>query len=201
MELKSQIESLLFASGRAMQIKKVADILGAKKEAVKEAAMQLKRDLAERNAGVVLVTQGDKIELATNPENSELIRKYLKDERTGELTRPSLETLTIIAYRGPISKADLEMIRGINCSLIIRNLLIRGLIQEKADKKIGVPKYSITMDFIKYLGITDIKELPNYEHLNKDVKLGQILVDQKRDKDDFFNENPNSPSLPAREEE
>jgi len=134
MDLKSQIESLLFTSGRPMAVKKIADLTGADKEEIKNALEELKTALEDREAGLILVKQGEKVELATHPDNNEIIRTYLKDERTGELTRPSLETLTIIAYRGPITKAELEMIRGINCSLILRNLMIRGLITEKADK-------------------------------------------------------------------
>ena len=186
MDLKSQIESLLFTSGRPMSIKKISDLLKIDKEDIKKALEELKLSLEERNSGLILVSQGEKVELATNPENSEVIRKFLKDERTGELTRPSLESLTIIAYRGPITKVELEMIRGINCSLILRNLMIRGLIEEKADKKKGIPVYSVTMDFIKYLGLSEISQLPDYEKLKKDIKIGQILVDQKKDKEDFF---------------
>ncbi|MBU0732423.1 SMC-Scp complex subunit ScpB [Patescibacteria group bacterium] len=186
MDLKSQIESLLFTSGRPMAVKKLADLTGADKEEIKTALNELSASLEERGAGLILVRQADKAELATHPDNNEIIRTYLKDERTGELTRPSLETLTIIAYRGPITKAELEMIRGINCSLILRNLMIRGLITEKVEKKKGIEVYDVSMDFMKYLGISEISELPDFERLNKDIKLGQILVDQKKDKEDFF---------------
>lgn len=186
MNLSSQIESLLFTSAKPLTVKKMADLTGAGKEEVKRALDDLKGALEGRGSGLVLVRQGEKAELATHPENNEVVRAFLKDERTGELTRPSLEALTIIAYRGPITKAELEMIRGINCSLILRNLLIRGLITERTDKKKGAEVYEVSMDFLKYLGVSEVAALPDYERLNKDIKLGQILMDQKKEKEDFF---------------
>ncbi|MCG2700667.1 SMC-Scp complex subunit ScpB, partial [Candidatus Parcubacteria bacterium] len=97
-------------------------------------------------------------------------------ETTGELSRPSLESLTIIAYRGPVAKIDLDRIRGINCALILRNLLLRGLIEGKYDNKKKETYYSVTFDFIKFLGINNIKELPDYERLNKDDTIDRMLA-------------------------
>ncbi|MFH1537238.1 MAG: SMC-Scp complex subunit ScpB [Patescibacteria group bacterium] len=186
MEIKAKIESILFMSKRAVSTKKIADLIGIDKKEVKNLISEMKEEYKQRNSGLTIVTQGERVEMATHPDNNELMRKYLKDERTGELTGPSLETLTIIAYRGPITKAELEMIRGINCSMIIRNLLIRGLINEKMDNKKGVPIYTVSINFVKYLGLSDISELPDYQKLNQDIKLGQILMDQKKNKEDFF---------------
>jgi len=73
--------------------------------------------------------------MTTAKESSEIVEKFLKEELTGEMTRPQLETLTIIAYRGPMTKMEIEQIRGVNCSLILRNLLMRGLVEAKLDKK------------------------------------------------------------------
>jgi len=113
--------------------------------------------------------------MVSAPDNVKLIQEFIKDETTGELTRPSLETLTIIAYRGPVSKLDLERIRGVNCSLILRNLLIRGLVESKTEKK--EIYYNITFDFIRFLGVNDIKELPDYERLHTDDSLDRMLDD------------------------
>jgi len=113
--------------------------------------------------------------MATNPQNSEYVQKFLKTEVCQELTPASLETLSIIAYRGPLTKLDLEKIRGVNCSIIIRHLLIKGLITEKVVNKVRSNEeqidcdnniYSVSLDFIKHLGINDIQELPDYEKLN-----------------------------------
>ena len=184
--LKSQLESILFISSRVLKKSKLKDILGCSKEELEEAIVALKEDYAQRQGGLGLMIDGDRIQLITAPENGEMVKNYLKDERSGELSRPSLETLTIIAYRGPITKAEIELIRGVNCSLILRNLLIRGLIVERHDSKKGVPVYQLTFEFMRYLGIKELDELPDFEKLNKDLNLNEVLKTQNRDKEDFF---------------
>ena len=104
-----------------------------------------------------------------------MVQEFIKDETSGELTRPSLEALTVIAYRGPVSKIDLDRIRGVNCALILRNLMLRGLVEAKNDKKKSETYYNITLDFIRFLGISDIKELPDYERLSKDDTIDRVL--------------------------
>jgi segregation and condensation protein B len=94
---------------------------------------------------------------------------------TGELTRPQLETLTIIAYRGPITKPEIEQIRGINCSLIIRNLLMRGLVEEAESAEKLQPVYSVSGDFVRHLGLHAIGELPEYASFHENEKMTQML--------------------------
>ena len=107
--------------------------------------------------------------------NIKVLKDYFNDELSGDLSKPSLETLTIIAYRQPVSKEELEQIRGVNCSMIIRNLLIRGLIEESTDKESLSINYSVTMDFLKYMGINSVDELSDYEKLNSDENLIKLL--------------------------
>ncbi len=177
MLIKSKIESLLFISAKPMTIKQLAQLVRKEPKEVEAAIEELAADYRERKAGLAIIKNGSAFQMVSAPENSSLVRDFIKDETTGELTRPSLETLTIIAYRGPISKLDLERIRGINCSLILRNLLIRGLIEAKTDRKKNEIYYNITFDFIRFLGINDVNQLPDYERLNKDDTLDRILSD------------------------
>lgn len=93
----------------------------------------------------------------------------------GELSRPSLETLTIIAYRQPISKMDLDRIRGVNCALILRNLLLHGLIEGKYDKTKDETYYTVTVDFIRFLGISEVSALPDYDRLSHHDSLERVL--------------------------
>ena len=93
----------------------------------------------------------------------------------GELTRPSIETLTIIAYRGPITKPEIEQIRGVNCSLILRNLLMRGLVEESESVERLQPVYAISADFLRHLGLHAISDLPDYATLHGDEKISQLL--------------------------
>ncbi|MBU4421690.1 SMC-Scp complex subunit ScpB [Candidatus Parcubacteria bacterium] len=173
MNIKSKIESLLFVSGAPFAIQKIVKLLGVKQEEAEKAVLELQKEYKNENRGVQIAVTADKYQIITNPDNSKLIEEFLNQEVIGELTRPQLEALTIIAYRGPISKTELEQIRGVNCSLILRNLMIRGLIEVKTD--LGLEKYIITHEFLKFLGITNVNDLPDYEKLNKDKNLEELL--------------------------
>ena len=89
-----------------------------------------------------------------------------------------METLTVIAYRGPISKGELEIIRGVSCGLILRNLMIRGLIDEEVDSKIKQSKYRISMEFARHLGLPSVESLPEYERLHSHEVVQTLLAQQ-----------------------
>jgi len=173
--LKSKIESLLFISNQPFTIRQLVNLIKEDKKKVEEAVAGLMADYQEANKGVIIQKIEDKIQMATAPDNAKLIKDFLKQETTGELSRPALETLTIIAYRGPIAKADIEQIRGVNCSIILRNLLIRGLVESKEDKKNMTTSYNITMDFLRHLGLSQQSELPDYEKLNSSDSINKVL--------------------------
>lgn len=174
--LKSKIESLLFISNYPLTIKRLAEFTEEKADAVRSAVDELAKDYEGRaNSGIILVKMNDKVHLATHSDNSKSVRQFIKDETTGELTRASLETLTIVAYRGPVTRAEIEQIRGVNCAIILRNLLMRGLIEEKADKEKMETRYSVSFEFLKFLGMTSTTKLPNYERLNSSDRLQKIL--------------------------
>ena len=173
--LKSQIESLLFISAKPMTVKQLKDLTKRKSDEIIKAGDELVKESKESKHGVQIIKNGNKYQMVSSPENAKLVQEFIKDETTGELSRPSLEALTIIAYRGPISKLDLDRIRGVNCSLIVRNLLLRGLIEATADKLKKETYYTITFDFIRFLGIGNIKELPDYERLHQDDAIDRVL--------------------------
>lgn len=168
--LKSKIETLLFVSGKPLAIRKLAQLVNEEKDLVESALEDL---IGEYNGkrGISVVKNGGEYHMASSPENGFLARLFYKDEQTGDLTRPALETLTIIAYRGPLTKPELEEIRGINCGLILRNLLMRGLIKRELDASLGLEKYSATGELLEFLGIFDLKELPDYDKLSQDLFL------------------------------
>lgn len=175
----SLIESLLFVSSRPLTAKRLAEASGLSKEDVQAALEALIADYdARENSGTVLLRHGDEVQLATASANAEAVKAFLKDESFGELTRPALETLTIVGYRGPLTKAELEQIRGVNCSLILRNLMIRGLVETeggRADDPAAPATYRVTFDFLRYLGLRQISELPDYESLRSDENLQKLL--------------------------
>lgn len=175
--IKSQIESLLFISGRPMSAKQLAELAGAKVKEIEGALTELVKEYQERDSGVQIVKNGSSYQMVTSGGSAKLIQEFIKDETTGELTRPSLETLTIVAYRGPVSKTDIDRIRGINCSLILRNLSIRGLVEVKKDR--GETYYNVSFDFLKHLGLNNIKELSDYERLHQDDTIDKILEESE----------------------
>jgi segregation and condensation protein B len=175
MSLKSEIESLLFVSTKPLSLKRLVDVTGHSKDEVKAAldALIAEHD-ARPDAGMIVLRNGDEVQMATAPDHAEMIKTFLKDESFGELTRPALETLTIVAYRGPLTKPELEQIRGVNCSLILRNLMIRGLVEQDDEL------FKVTFDFIRHLGLRDLAELPDFEALRSEENLKKLLETNKQ---------------------
>jgi len=177
--VKNKIESILFISNKPLSAKQLADLVGTGKVEVETVLESLKEEYNKNSRGIKIVEHDNKVQMATDPRSSEVVEKFLKQELTGEMTRPQLETLTIVAYRGPIAKMGLEQIRGVNCSLILRNLLIRGLVEAKLDKKIQTTVYSVTADFVRFLGLANITELPDYEKLYSHKTIESLINQNK----------------------
>ncbi len=177
--LQSHIESLLFIAIKPLTLKALQDITKASRKDVEAVVEALATKHNTEASGIALQRIGDKVQMVTAPDNGQLISEYIKDEATGDLTPASLETLTVIAYRGPISKTELELIRGVNCTLILRNLLMRGLIEEQTDASGLMTTYQVTFEFLKYLGMTDTAQLPDYAALNDDKHLQELLNPQQ----------------------
>lgn len=159
--LSAQIESLLLYEGEALSVPAIAKILNADKDAVVEALQALSETLTHR--GIVLIENGSTYMLATHPEMQPVFETLRKQELERELSKSALETLTIIAYRGPISKHAIDYIRGVQSHFSLRNLLVRGLIEKKEHE--GEPQYMVTTDTLSFLGITSTAELPDFEHV------------------------------------
>ncbi|OGY93676.1 MAG: SMC-Scp complex subunit ScpB [Candidatus Komeilibacteria bacterium RIFOXYC1_FULL_37_11] len=177
----SILESLLLTAGKPLTYKELSNLLECGDDELAKALAELSTKYNQPESGIHILLNNQKAQFVSNPDNIGVLKKYFKDELSGELTKPSLETLTIIAYRQPVSKEELEQIRGVNCSIIIRNLLIRGLIEESTDTSSLTTNYSVTMDFLKYMGIDSVSELPDYEKLNNDENLSKLLDSNTRE--------------------
>jgi segregation and condensation protein B len=173
--LNRNLESLLLVATRPLSLKKLVEQTNVTVKDVEQAIGELKQKYNHDASGIQILEHGSTVQFVTSPMASKLVTEYLKEEQAGELTRPALETLTIIAYRGPISKIQLDTIRGVNCSLILRNLMIKGLVEAKSAKDKYQTTYTVSSDFIRFLGLTDITQLPDYEQLHVDERLEQIL--------------------------
>jgi segregation and condensation protein B len=175
MAIKSSIESLLFIAAKPMSVNQLADLIKVDKKEIMTAGDELVEEYKNNKKGVQIIKSGSSYQMVSAPENAMIVQEFIKDETTGELSRPSLEALTIIAYRGPISKLDLDRIRGVNCALILRNLLLRGLIEADYNKTRRETYYHVAFDFIRFLGINNLEELPDYDRLHKDDTLDKML--------------------------
>lgn len=164
--LSAQIESLLLYEGSDLSIHDIAKTLGVKKEAVIDAVTELKTTLAGR--GIVLIENGAHYMLATHPEMQPVFEKLRKQELERELSKAALETLTVIAYRSPISKTQIDYIRGVNSHFSLRNLLVRGLI-EKIESN-GEDRYILSTDTLSFMGIGSSADLPDHEHVQQEFE-------------------------------
>jgi len=173
MSLKSQVESLLFVSLKPLSLKELAGLTKAGSKELEEALIELTTDY-QTGRGLAIVENNGQYQLTTAAASGPLVQEFLKNETSGELSQPSLEALTIIAYCGPIAKLELDRIRGVNCSLIIHNLLLRGLVEEKFVKAKNENYYTVTHDFIRWLGLGSVTELPDYKKLNQTESLTTI---------------------------
>jgi len=173
--LRAKVESILFVVNRPLTMAKLAEICGARKTEVEEAVDGLAEVYSNGKSGLRLLRHGDSVQMSTSQETAELVRAFLKDETTGEMTRPSLETLTIVAYRGPLTKSELEQVRGVNCSLILRNLMMRGLVEPLGDASYPLTQFQVTMDFLRFLGVASVEELPDYSLLRSDENVTKAM--------------------------
>lgn len=173
--LTTKIEAILFAVAKPLPFKQIAKQLGIAEELVTEAVNEIRAKRNIDESGVHIIVQDEKVQLVTNPAVGEEVALFLKQEASGPLTRPSLEALTIIAYRGPITKPEIEQIRGVNCSLILRNLLIRGLVEEKDDLERLQPVYTISLEFMRKLGIDTVDAFPDYASFHTNEKIDELL--------------------------
>lgn len=168
MNLESKIEGLLFYKGEDMEIKKIAEIFKVEKSEVEEALLILDKSL--ENRGLILVKKDDRVVLGIRGELSPVLEEMRKDEITKELTKSSLETLSIVIYKNGVTRSEIDYIRGVNSSFILRNLLVRGLIEKVIDPKDSRRfLYKPTFETLTYLGIKSIQDLPNYEDIRSQL--------------------------------
>lgn len=159
-DLALAVEAVCFALNRAVTLAEVAAIVGRSPSAVAMAAEALAGQL--RGRGLMLQRHGHQLQLVTRPETAWAVQRALQPERPTRLSRPALETLAIVAYRQPLTRAGIESIRGVNCEAVLDNLERRGLIAEvdRQDTP-GRPRlFGTTLRFLQIVGLERIEDLP-----------------------------------------
>ncbi len=167
--IAQKIEAVLFWKAEPVAIKKLASLLGTDAKAIKNGIAELEASL--RGRGLTLVQTDDEVMLGTAKELAPLIQELTKDELARDLGKAGLETLSIILYQGPISRADIDYIRGVNSQFILRALLIRGLV-ERVDNPGDARSflYKATLDTLAHLGLGKLADLPEYETVKRDIE-------------------------------
>ncbi len=177
--LKYIVEGLLFASGEPLTINKISDIVGKTTDKIEEVVDELKNNYQDEQRCFDIIKKGEEgnvlYQIVTNKNISSYIQKLHNTVLEGDLTKSSLEVLSIIMYRGPLNRSEIDEIRGVNSSYILRALTLRGLINRHQNPKRKTEYlYEPSFDLLKHLGITDIASLPEYEDLNK-LDLKEII--------------------------
>lgn len=166
--LAARLEAALFWSAGPLRMKQLAEATGESREAVEAALDELAAALAGR--GVTLVRAGDEATLATAPGASALVAKMRRDELDRELTKAAAETLAAVAYAGPISRAELEHLRGVNCAAALRALSARGLVEREGGEDASRGRYRATADLLASMGVANATALPNYQDTRRELE-------------------------------
>ncbi len=166
---KAILEALIFVSGTPIGIKELQKATGFASGEIGFLVSELMADYRQRQSGIELVEVAEGYQMVTRPEFSDYIRK-LKSTTPPKLSMAAMETLAIIAYKQPITKAEVEQIRGVNSDGVIKSLLDRRLIRVVGKKEApGRPMlYGTTREFLLYFGLKDLSELPTIRELNPD---------------------------------
>lgn len=177
--MKAIIEGLLFVSGEdGLTLSEIVEITEKDKEEVKKVLQELYNDYESIDRGIRLEFLGNHYKLTTKQEHKDYYKKLVNEEENSVLSQSALETLAIIAYNEPITRMDVDEIRGVNSSYVIRKLLLKGLIEDVGrSEAAGRPKlYGITSRFLDYFGLGTIDELP---------KIQENILDEEADSDLF----------------
>lgn len=169
MQLEQKIEALLFWKAEPISRKKLSEILHANQTEINEAIEKLKENLKSR--GIVLLEKENEITFGTSPEISDLIEKLQKEELNKDLSKASLETLSIVLYKNGVTRAEIDYIRGVNSSFILRILSIRGLVERTLDPKDNRRYiYKSTFELLSFMGVKSPEELPDYNEVNSSIE-------------------------------
>ena len=180
-ELKAVIENVLFAADQPVSVGQLQDLFAetTEKAVLKSALDELVREYQSRNLQLMEVAEG--YQLMTRHDYSDWVRKFMKLDKTAKLSQPSLDTLAIIAYKQPLTKAEVEEIRGVDSSGVVRTLLEKKIIAPSGRKKVpGRPiMYRTTRKFLEYFGLMDLNDLPTLEDFKEsELTEGQDQSDQ-----------------------
>lgn len=180
---KAILEGLLFVVGEeGLTLDQIEDVLEIDEEVSKELLMELKKDYEEDNRGLRIDFLGNRFKLTTKFEHREYYQRLIENPESNLLSQSALETLAIIAYNEPITRIQVETIRGVNCTQIIRKLVAKGLIKESGRSDMpGRPiLYETTSEFLDYFGLSTIEDLPDMKDF---IAESETIEDDDKESD------------------
>jgi len=162
-QVESLLESLLFVADEPVAVSQLAKVLEVEGKSIEEALERLRTEYSQR--GLRIQRKGERVQMVTAPEAAPYIERFLGLQLSGKLSTAALETLAIIAYQQPVTRAQIEAVRGVNCDGVLRTLTSKGLIEEIGRlEQAGRPiLYGTTFEFLQYFGLQDLAELPPLE--------------------------------------
>lgn len=159
------LEAILFVFGEPMPVKELAKRLKVPVSECEELLVNYRQELEKAERGLTLIQNSDTVQLTTKVELRNFIEDFIKEEFRENLTPAALETISLVAYLGPLNRSSIDQIRGVNSSFILRNLLLRGLVDRSLDPKHGHAfLYRVSNQFLGHLGLNEPKQLPEFEH-------------------------------------
>ena len=172
------LEGLLFVVGDdGLTLKQISELLDEDIDACKEILLSLKQSYEAENRGIRISYLGDAFKLTTKKEHKDYYQKLIVNPNTNTLSQAALETLAIIAYNQPITRIEIDELRGVNNTWLLRKLVAKGLIKEVGKSTMpGRPNlYGTTSDFLDYFGLSTIKDLPKIEPKKEEKVTGDLF--------------------------
>lgn len=179
-QLKSAIEALLFVSGNPLSLGRLGGIFEEEApERIREQVRALQQEYDDRGAGLMLAEVAGGYQMATRPEHYAWIRKFKSVKVSSRLSKPALETLAIVAYKQPITRTEVESVRGVNIGGIMRNLMERRLVKIVGKKDVpGKPMlYGTTPEFLQHFGLKDLSALPTLREF-QELDAGEEIMEE-----------------------
>ncbi len=166
---KELIEAILFVEVEPVSYKKLSDMLKISVKEIRKYINELAEEYETREAGIHIVEIGNGIKMTTNPKYAEFLKEFYKSRKKVKFSKAALETLAIIAYKQPITKAEIEDIRGVSSDFVVRDLLEKRLVRITGRKDVpGKPmQYGTTKEFLLIFGLKNINDLPTLKEIKE----------------------------------
>ncbi len=187
--IECALEAVLFSLGEAVEIERLAEALEVREDEVKSAVETLKKRYESEDRGIKLIEIEDCVQMCSNPEYYECIKRVTQIKKQAGLSSAALETLSIIAYNQPVTKGTIEFIRGVDCTYSVARLVERGFIDElgRAETPGRPILYGTTMEFLRCFGLKSLEDLPPLPE--KEIR-GEDAADKPSDIiEEFVKEN------------